>query len=182
MLTITLPEIESYTETGGFVTHQEMKLRLEHSLYAVSLWESKWKKSFLDTLEKGMSPSGFLYYISCMPINADEPSGKWLARLTEDHLIQIRDYISDPMTATTINGRKLKPGKKQIITSEIIYFWMTQYNIPFECDRWNFSRLLTLIEVATIKSGSQPKMSQKEAMRQQQAICEANRRKYNSRG
>lgn len=180
MLTISLPEVETYSEEEGFVVYDPIRIRLEHSLYAISLWESKWKKSFIETLEKGMSPSEFLYYIKCMSM--DESLGDWIIRLSSKNLIEIRDYISDPMTATTINRRNVKGGKKQIVTSELVYFWMTQYGIPFECDHWHFNRLLTLIEIASIRSGPQKKMSNKEIASRQQAICEANRRKYNSRG
>ena len=179
MLTITLPELETYSEEGGFIIHEKAKIRLEHSLYAVSLWESKWKKTFFQI--EAMTPGEFLYYVSCMPIDDDIPENWWI-RLDEKRLTQIRDYMADPMTATTIHRSSPQTGKHQTITSELIYFWMTQFNIPFECDRWHLNRLMTLIEVASIKNGPQKKMGKKEAMRQQQAICEANRRKYNSRG
>lgn len=179
MLTIVLPELETYSEEDGFIVHEKAKIRLEHSLYAISLWESKWKKSFFKS--EAMSPGEFLYYVSCMAIDEDAPENWWI-RLDEQKLIKIRDYMADPMTATTIYRSSPTTTKHQTVTSELIYFWMSQFNIPFECDRWNLNRLMTLLEVASIKSGPQKKMGKKESMRQQQAICEANRKKYNSRG
>lgn len=179
MLTIVLPELETYSEEGGFISYKKTKIRLEHSLYAISLWESKWKKPFFKN--EAMSPSEFLYYVSCMPINDDVPENWWI-RLDEQKLIKIRDYMANPMTATIIYRQKKPGGKHQTVTSELIYFWMTQFGIPFECDRWNINRLMTLLEVASIKNSKQKPMSKKEAAAQQQAICEANRRKYNSRG
>lgn len=179
MLTITLPEYETFSEEDGFVTHEKLRLHLEHSLYSISLYESKWKKAFFKN--EGMTPDDFLRYISCMPIEDDIPE-KWVLRLDGGQLLKISDYISDSKTATTVNRSASSKGSSKTITSEIVYFWMTQYGIPFECDRWHFSRLMTLIEVASVKNGPQKKMSKKEVMLQQQAICEANRKKYNSRG
>lgn len=179
MLSILLPAIETYSEEIGFEVKNEMKIRLEHSLYSISLWESKWKKSFFHN--DGMSPSEFLYYITCMPISDDLPD-QWWTRLTQKHIIQVRNYMVDPMTATTINNRCNRPGKKTIITSELVYFWMSQFNIPFECDRWNFNRLMTLLEVASIKNSPKQKMDRKTAISQQKAICEARRKQYGSKG
>lgn len=181
MLTIVLPETETYSEEDGFIVHDKAKICLEHSLYAISLWESKWKKTFFDE-RKGMTPGEFLYYITCMTVDDDVPE-RWWTRLNESHFEKVRDYMVDPMTATTIfRSKSQMGGRKQRLTSELVYFWMTQFNIPFDCDRWNFNRLMTLIEIASIKLGPQQKMSRQEAAAQQQAICEANRKKYNSRG
>lgn len=180
MLTLSLPSVTTYTEEGGFEEHEDFKIRLEHSLYAVSLWESKWKKSFFNDKE-GMTPTEFLYYISCMPISDDVPD-RWWTRLTQAHLLKVRDYMLDPMTAATIKRGPTKPGRKRILTSELIYFRMATFGIPFETDRWNLNRLLTLLEIASIENSPKQKMDRKTAMAQQKALCEARRAEYNSRG
>ena len=63
----------------------------------------------------------------------------------------IMQYINDPMTATTI---KDTPGKRnnELITSELIYYWMVALEIPFECEKWHINRLLTLIKICNIKN------------------------------
>ena len=73
-------------------------------------------------------------------------------------------------------------GKKQIITSELIYYWMTALNIPFECQRWHLNRLMTLIEVAGIKNQPAKKMSKKDIAAQNRSLNAARRAKMNSRG
>ena len=39
--------------------------------------------------------------------------------------------------------------------SELIYWYMSQLGIPFECDKWNLNRLLTLIRLAAAKQNNQ---------------------------
>ena len=73
--------------------------------------------------------------------------------LSYDNLKAIEQYINDPMTATTINKRGQTKKSRQEITSELIYYWMTALNIPFECQRWHINRLMTLIRIFVEKNG-----------------------------
>lgn len=102
--------------------------------------------------------------------------------LTTDHFKQVDEYINDKMTATTINKRGPQKPSREIITAEVIYFWMIQQGIPPEYDKWHLNRLLTLIEVCSIKGGPQKKMSMKEQMAQQRAINSARRAKHHTKG
>ena len=86
------------------------------------------------------------------------------------------------MTATTINNRKNKPHSREIITSEIIYYWMIQSGIPMECQKWHLNRLLTLIEVCSIKGQKGEKMSNKEILSSNAALNAARRKKFNTKG
>lgn len=94
--------------------------------------------------------------------------------------MQIIRYIDDPMTATTISN--MPPGKKgqshiQVVTSEVIYYWMSALHIPFECEKWHLNRLMTLIKIASIEQEPPKKMSRGAAMDQQRAIMAARRAK-----
>ena len=84
------------------------------------------------------------------------------------------------MTATTFVDRK-KSLKKEIITSEIVYYWMVMYNIPFECEKWHINRLLTLIRVCTVKMNTE-KMSKKDLYAQNRALNMARRKRLGTKG
>lgn len=162
-----------------FVNEIAGELILMHSLISVSKWESKWKKSFF-TNDK--TPEEFLDYIKCMTINKNV-SDHIYGLLSRENLEEIGEYINDPMTATTINRRNSrKGGSGEITTSELIYCWMTQLQIPFECEKWHLNRLMTLIEVCSIKNEDPKKMSKRDTMRNNAALNAARRAKHKSRG
>ena len=49
MLNITIPAREEFdSDTGCFSYYEATNLSLEHSLLAISKWESKWQKPFFD--------------------------------------------------------------------------------------------------------------------------------------
>ena len=85
------------------------------------------------------------------------------------------------MTATVINKQMTKHSN-EVITNELIYYWMTELNIPFSCEKWHINRLFTLIEVASIKKQPPKKMSKSAIMRQNHSLNAARRAKYGTRG
>lgn len=181
MLYITIPATDGWdSEKEEFVEiEKEKKLQLEHSLVALSKWESKWHKPFFGDEEK--SEEEILDYIKCMTItqNVDD---KVYDRLTEKNIQEIVDYIHDPMTATTINDRRKKPGPKEVVTAEILYYNMIALNIPFECQKWHINRLMTLIKVCDLKNQPPQKMGRREQMSQQAALNAARRKRLNTKG
>ena len=180
MLTITIPATEEYDDAREeFIETREQTLTLEHSLVSISKWESKWHKPFLGKEEKTKEET--LDYIRCMTITKNVDPNVYYA-LTPDIIKQINDYIENPMTATWFSDRHKGPKNREVITSELIYYWMTALQIPFECDKWHFNRLMTLIQVASIKSQPPKKMGKKEAMNQQRMLNAARRAKTGSRG
>lgn len=181
MLKLTFKPIEKYDElTNTFQYSDKCVITLEHSLVSLSKWESKWHKPFLTKDEKTLEET--IDYIKCMTVtkNVDEDV---YSRLTNEHLQAVRDYIENPMTATTFSN--LQEGRKinrEIITSEIIYYWMTFFNIPFECEKWHLNRLLTLINVCNIKNSPPKKMGRKEIYQRNKALNMARRRVLNTGG
>jgi hypothetical protein len=179
MLEITIPGLEYFNEeTNEFTYYDDVTIELEHSLVSISKWESNWCKPFLDGKDKTMEE--IIDYVKCMTIT-DKVDEDTYNRLTEGNLIAINDYIGRPMTATTFREEK-KPGWREIITSEIIYYWMVSYNIPFECQYWHLNRLLTLVKVCNVKNNPPKKMSQQEILARNKALNDARRKQYGTRG
>ena len=157
--------------TNSFISMKEQTLNLEHSLISLSKWERKIKKPFLSTDEK--TAEEWLFYIKCMTLNPVNEIA--YACITSEMFQEIMDYIADPMTATTFGMIKDHPGRKEVITSEIIYYYMFSYGIPIELEKWHLNTLMALIRVFSIKNGNQPKMSSREAGMFQRELNEMRR-------
>lgn len=180
MLKITVPGLELYDESKNeFINYKDQILQLEHSLVSISKWEAKWHKPFLSDEDKTLEE--IIDYIKCMTITQNVKSDVY-DRLTSDNIQTINDYIQDSMTATTFSDDKKKTGKKEIVTSEVIYYWMVTYNIPMECQKWHLNRLLTLVKVCTIKNSPPKKMSNSEIISRNKALNAARRKKMNTKG
>lgn len=179
MLIITIPESEYYDEVNEeFIIYKEQVLQLEHSLVSISKWESKWCKPFLSRDDKPAEE--IIDYVRCMTITQNVAPDVYY-RLTENNLTEINKYIDNPMTATTFHDDS-RGGNREIITSEIIYYWMVTFNIPFECQKWHLNRLLTLIRVCNIKSNPPKKMSKNEILRRNKELNEARKQSLKTRG
>lgn len=167
-------------EKEEFVNTKGITLRLEHSLISISKWEAKYKRPFLSDGPKTLQET--YDYIAFMSLDRNVSMTE-LEGITEEDYKKILDYIHDPMTATKIsNNAKNKPNSNHVLTSEEIYYDMTALNIPFECEKWHLNRLLTLIQIASIKNEPPKKMSKGEIYRQNAELNRARRAKYHSKG
>lgn len=183
MLKITVPACaEQYDEVNNrFIrSTKEQTLSLEHSLASISKWEAKWHKPYLGKEPKTMEES--IDYVRCMTLTQNVDSNVYTALAAMPQILaQVSAYIDESMTATTF-PKSNKPPSREIITSEIIYYWMVSYNIPFECQKWHLSRLLTLINVCNVKNAPQKKMSRRELMARNRSLNAARRKRLNTRG
>lgn len=160
MLKIVVPKGEFYDElTEQFVYTKETTLQLEHSLVSVSKWEATWKKPFIvyDQTQQNMTQEMVMDYIKQMTVTQNVDPNVYFA-LTQNNLKEIIEYIQDQKTATWF-GKKPQAGKRDTrpLTSERIYYFMVHYNIPFECQKWHLSRLLTLIRVCQEEEAAENK-------------------------
>ena len=180
MLRIDVPARELYNEiTEEFEMVPATTLTLEHSLVSLSKWESKWCKPFLGKGEKTNEET--LDYIRCMTLTQNVNPNVYRA-LSNSNIEKIRNYIDSPMTATTFREDPNAPKSHEIITSELIYYWMIALNIPVEFQKLHLNRLLTLIRVCNIKNRPPKKMSQRQIMANNTALNNARRRAMHTKG
>lgn len=182
MLRIVVPACEFYDEsTEEFIEVKEQTLLMEHSLISISKWEAKWKKPYLS---KDKKTAAEIYdYFRCMTVNPNQVDPRVYQMLTKQNMEDIASYIDDPMTATTITQYESSHGKREIITSEVIYYYMIAQNIPVEFEKWHINRLLTLIRVCAIKNDPKPKKMSKAAIaKQNRALNAARRKRLGTRG
>lgn len=172
MLEITITRPELYDDKNcTFIEPCSTTISLEHSLISISKWESKWNKPFLATKDK--TEEEIIDYVRCMT-TTQKVNPDMYNYITNKQYEEIGVYVNADMTAT-----KLPPSSKknrEIVTSELIYYWMVTLNIPFECQKWHLNRLLTLINVCNIKNSPPKKMSRQE-IAQRNTELNAQRRK-----
>lgn len=180
MLKLKIPKNEFWdSKNRQFVYVDEQILELEHSLVSLTKWEQRYHKPFLSS-EKSTEET--LYYVKCMLLNPESVDPSSLAFLTDDNLKQINNYINDPMTATTIKEKKKGRHNNQIVTSELIYYWMTALQIPLDFENRHLNTLLTLVRVCSIKNAPPEKMSKKDIYERNRAVNEARKAKLKTKG
>lgn len=180
MLKIVVPLKEGLIETTNkFVTLEGFELELEHSLASLSTWESREEKMFLGKEEK--SAEEILRYIQDMTLTPDVPDHIY-SKLSQENIDAINTYISAKMTATIVNDTAQQKNSRELVTAELIYFWMITLQIPFECQYWHLNKLITLVRVCNHKNTPPKKMNKKDLAARQRALNEQRRQQYNTRG
>lgn len=181
MLTLTIPGVELFNdETQTFSRSVEVVLELEHSLVSLSKWESKWNIPFLGKDPK--TSEQIVDYIKLMTLTPNVPDEVY-SRLSDSNYEQINEYINASQTATWFRDDPNAPKNREIITTEIIYYWMISLQVPQEYEAWHINRLFTLIKVLNQKN--QPKKKQantQSSMAQRRAINEARQKQYQTAG
>lgn len=181
MLEVVVPDRSGWDESRSeFVEIQGGALRFEHSLVALSKWESKTCRPFMDGQVK--SDEDLDLYFNCMCLTPEtQHLVPWMSTEDRNKLVE---YIEAPMTATTITDRTSKSPKSTITTSEVVYGWMVSYNIPFDpCENWHIARLMMLIRVCGIQQDPKPKKTASSEIAANNAALNAARRaQYNTKG
>ena len=102
--------------------------------------------------------------------------------LTADNITQVNAYIEDSMTATFFSEDTSGKRSREVVTSELIYYWMIALNIPVKFEKWHLNRLLTLIRVCNIKNSPPKKYSKGEIMRRNAALNAARKKQLGTKG
>lgn len=152
-----LNSIETFDDASGRFIEGSVteEVTFEHSLISISLWEARWQRAFLtNTLTKDEQID---YVGRCMVIsNTKLTAPEIFVRLSLEDAERISAYILSRETATVITrlGEK-KPSENKVITSELIYYYMVELGIPIEFERWQINRLLTFIDLMSMKREEQ---------------------------
>jgi hypothetical protein len=180
MLRIIIPGTEYFDEnTEEFSSVDDFELELEHSLISLSKWESKHQKPFLSNFEK--TPEEILSYIESMILNNNYPENLF-HRFSNENFAQINRYIESKESATTFGDMPERGGRGEVITSELIYYWMVAFSIPFECERWHLNRLFALIRICNLKNSKPQKMSRSEIAARNRELNAQRRAQLGTRG
>jgi hypothetical protein len=183
MLTIVIPESEGFDEaTNEFVViNKQVMLTLEHSLVSISKWEAKWKKPFLKA-NSNRTIDETIDYIKCMTLTQNI-NPEVYQYLTPENYKEIHDYINDSMSASSVNTLSTdNKTNKEIITSELIYYWMITLNIPLECQKWHINRLLMLIQICNTKNAPKKKTNPRAITERNALLNKQRRDKLKSKG
>jgi hypothetical protein len=180
MLRITVPLGEAIDErTKQFVVTEGFDLELEHSLVSLSKWESREEKPFLGKEKK--TGEEVLRYVVDMTLTPDVPPGIY-SLLSEKNFEEINTYINAKMTATTIRRIEQQRPSREIITAELIYYWMVALQIDFQCQYWHLNRLVMLVEVCNEKNKPAKKVNRRTAAQQRADLNRERRQQHNTRG
>ena len=144
------------SELQEFIYTKDITLHLKHSLISLTRWEQHYKRRFLDDGPK--NEEEYRFYIQCMTLNKDVDPLVYTV-LQEDDIKKVTDYLHDSMTATTLPKQNNNRSNSEKLSSELIYYYMSALNIPFECEKWFLNNLITLISIASIKNNPQEKKS-----------------------
>jgi len=179
MLTIKIQGDELFNEqTSEFVKDSSLTIELEHSLVSLSKWEAHFEKAFLGPNE--MTTEEANWYIRAMVLTPNFPP-EVISKLSNQNLAEINNYINAKQTATWFADTPNRPSR-EVITAELIYYWMIALTIPFECQYWHLNRLLTLIKVCNVKNAPRKRMGATELAQKQRALNEQRRAKYGTSG
>lgn len=181
MLEITIDEKEYFNElTDEFIYSPSCTLQLEHSLYSMYEWESKYKKPFMSKEPRTYEET--VDYIRMMTLN--KPIDDLVYRsISQQDISKIVTYMEDPMTATTFKDNNRPKGNNgSYLSAEVIYYYMTALNIPFECQYWHLNKLMTLIRVCNEKQQPPKKMGKRALMERNTKLNAQRRAALKSRG
>ena len=176
MLILNLGNVEVWDPLENLFSRTEDRIvKLEHSLYSIAQWESKWRKPFL--VQEAKTEEEMISYIELMVVEGDMD----VDLLTVDHLNEIAKYMETDMSATTVRNLETG-GSGMIITSEVMYAQMCNGQVNWEAQYWHFSRLNKLLRVLSEMNSEKKKMDKRDVLKQNHELNEQRKREMKSKG
>jgi len=148
-------------------------LEFEHSLVSMSKWESKHQIAFQGRQSK--SPEQMIDYFQMMLVSRKvDPT--LVYRLSPAQNDELTNYINSSRTATEVPKEK-STGIPETMTSELIYYWLTELRIPFQpTDSWHLSRTIALVQLTAFKKAPPKKRRPSDVMSDWRRDNENNKR------
>lgn len=163
MLRIQIPLSESFDEsTSRFIVSESIEFDIEHSLVSLSKWESKYERAFLSEQPKTIEET--LDYVRMMTLTPEVPPEAY-GLLNGDNVKDINEYLNAKMTASFVAEDRSSPSRPETVTSELIYYWMSSLQIPFDRELWHLNKLLMLVKVISLKNQAPKKSSRADLAR-----------------
>jgi hypothetical protein len=122
-----------------------------------------------------------LSYVECMVIG-EIPRGDIFHQLSEKNFEDINAYIDKKMTATWFSEIEPESRTSEKVTAELIYYWMTLFNIPWEAQHWHLNRLFTLIRICNLKQQKPKPMSKGEIARRNRELNAKRKAEFGTKG
>jgi hypothetical protein len=167
-------------ETETFVEHIVSSIDFEHSLASMSKWESKWEQAFLGRTEK--TAEQVYDYLSMMCLTPGVTREQILG-LSQENFTQINEYIESQQTATKFAEQPNRRGSGEQITSDLVYYWMVAFRIPWEAQYWHLNKLLALVRICNAKqSGKTQKVPRHDTAQRNRDLNAERRKKYGTSG
>ena len=164
-------------ETDEFEEIPEIECEFEYSLVAISKWEAVHHVSYLSGNKESLEPDDVIDIYRCMMFD----ESKWNEikfrldnGLGAEQFVEISKYMGDSQTATFFTKQNQGKHSRELVTSELVYYWMVIYGIPFiPCENWHINRLMTLIEVCSRKQAPSGTKSQRDQISEMMALNSA---------
>lgn len=166
-------------ETSTFSETETIELELEHSLLSLSKWESKHEKPFLSS--KDLTRDETFDYVMCM-ILTPGITKDMIEHATVQIVSEVNAYINSPQSATKFGELPKKRIQGEVITSELIYYWLSAFSLNWEAQHWHLNRLFSLIRIANNKNSPPEKISNAERARRMHDLNERRKAELGTRG
>lgn len=155
----------------------ETELQFQHSLVSLSAWEEEYEKPFFSPMDEGKTMEETFRYFEYMLVGESKAYPHLITLIDVHQANALLAHINKPSTATTVKEIQQKAGPRENVTSELIYYWLTQFKIPFKpTDEWHLNRLLMLVKVCGAKS-TPPKQTRQSKNKLAQTMREENERR-----
>lgn len=179
MLQLHIPDYEQWDQgKEEFIYTRGADVQLEHSLLSIVKFESHYHIPFIGTK---LTDEQLIYYIGKCMLISKGVNEDIFRHLSPGNIVEVNDYIHDPMTATP-SLPSSGSISTEVITNELIYYWMGQNQIPWDAERWHLNRLMKLIELTSYKNTPPEKRSKQDMAKSRREENARRRALWNTKG